>query len=198
VAWNGFEPALEMKHFALLLILFLAVLACKTVKEDLTTNPDLPPPFNGPGVSRERVLVIAAKYGLQDSIAVGYKSTTLKPPPPETYQYLSEEFFDGYFANWRKHLDFLEYEAQRQQKVANLQTVQEYFMYIESDPSLYRSEVETECGYDKYNAYKKDVFAGKYHIYICKHPKMGTYPTIVPADDDKPGAINGRLLRNEN
>jgi hypothetical protein len=47
---------------------------------------DQPPPFNGPGVTRERVLTIAAKYGLQDSIAVGYKSTTLKPPPPETYQ----------------------------------------------------------------------------------------------------------------
>jgi hypothetical protein len=50
VARDGYEPALEMKHFALIQILFLAFLACKTVKEDLTTNPDLPPPFNGPGI----------------------------------------------------------------------------------------------------------------------------------------------------
>jgi hypothetical protein len=187
-----------MKHFALILILFLAVLACKTAKEDLTNNPDLPPPFNGPGVSRERVLAIAAKYGLQDSIAVGYKSTTLKPPPPETYQYLSEEFFDGYFANWRKHLDFLEYEAQRQQKVANLQTVQEYFMYIENDSSLFRSKIESRGGIENYSVFKKDALAGKYHIYICTHPQSGTYPTTVLAENDYQGKINGRLLRNEN
>ncbi|MBK9338321.1 MAG: hypothetical protein IPM98_17975 [Lewinellaceae bacterium] len=80
------------------LALVIIILSCKMIKEDIATNPDLPPPFNGPGVSRERVLAIAAKYGLQDSIAVGYKSTTLKPPPPETYQYLSEEFFDGYLS----------------------------------------------------------------------------------------------------
>ncbi|MBL7798825.1 MAG: hypothetical protein JNJ90_20170 [Saprospiraceae bacterium] len=178
--------------------MFFTLSACRTAKEELTTNPDLPPPFNGPGVTREQVVAIAAKYGLQDSIAVGYKSTTLKPPPPEAYQYLSEWFFEEYFANWRRHLNFLEYEAQRQQKVNSLQTVPQYFAYIESDTSLLRSKIDSEGGLESYSAFKKDALAGKYHIYICTDAKSGTYPTTIPAENDYPGRINGRLLRNEN
>jgi len=185
-----------MKHFALLLILFLAVLACKTVKEDLTTNPDLPPTFNGPGISRERVVAIATKYGFQDSIAPGYKATRLIPPPEAAYPYLSEEFFEGYFEKWRKGLDLEASRASRRQKLNSLQTVQEYFTYVESDQEEYKYEIDFHGGITGYNAYKKDVLAGKYRIYIC-NPEEGTV-TMVPADDDKPGTINGRLLRNAN
>lgn len=174
---------------------FLALVSCKTHKEDLATNPALPAPFDGPGVTRERVLAIADKYGLRDSIAEGHKPSTLKPPPAEAYQYLSEEFFDGYFANWRQYLDWLEKEALRQQKVASIQTVFEYFAYIESDPDLHRSEIESAGGSMAYDTFKKDAFEGKYHIYICSYPDKGTYPTIIHAKDDYPGRISGRLLR---
>jgi len=173
----------------------LALASCKTHKEDLATNPALPAPFNGPGVSRERVLAIADKYGLRDSIAEGYKPSTLKPPPAEAYPYLSEAFFEGYFANWRKYLDWLKEEALRQQKVAGIQTVFEYFAYIESDPDLYRSEIESAGGSVAYDTFKKDALAGKYHIYICSYPDKGTYPTIIYANDDYPGRISGRLLQ---
>jgi hypothetical protein len=186
-----------MKKIAILSFL-LAILACKTVKEDLTINPDLPPPFNGPGISRGRVVAIAAKYGFQDSIAPGYKATRLIPPPEAAYPYLSEAFFEEYFAKWRKGLDHQVFLESRQKKLNSLQTVQEYFSYVENEPKEYQSEVTYYGGKTGYNAHKKDVLAGKQYIYICTHPEMGTYPTIVPADDDKPGTINGRLLRNEN
>ena len=182
-----------MKYFALLHILFFTLSACRTAKEELTANPDLPPPFNGPGVTRERVLAIAAKYGLQDSIGRNFN-----PPPEAAYPYLSEEYFEGYFANWRKHFDWLARTEERWKKLESIQTLQQYFAYVESDPDTYRRKLDENGGINGYNDYKEDVIAGKYNIYICKHPKMGTYPTIVPADEDKPGTINGRLLRNEN
>ncbi len=182
-----------MKNIAIFSILILLLISCKAVKDEIVTNPDLPPPFNGPGVTRERVLAIAAKYGLQDSMGRNFN-----PPPEAAYPYMSEEFFEGYFANWRKHFDWLARTEDRWKKLENMQTLQQYFTYVESDPETYKRIINENGGTDDYNAYKKDALAGKYHIYICKHPKMGTYPTIVPADDDKPGTINGRLLRNEN
>ncbi|MEQ1744436.1 MAG: hypothetical protein ABMA02_03350 [Saprospiraceae bacterium] len=182
-----------MKKTIVIHLFIICLIACKAIKEDTPTNPDLPPPFNGPGVSRERVLAIAAKYDLQDSLAIGYKPTTLQPPPEAAYQYLSEEFFDVYFQRWRKALDWKVRIEARRQKVNSLQTVQEYFAFVENDPEEYQSELEQHGGINGYKAFKKDVLAGKYHIYIC-NPEMGTVTTL-EADGDYPGRIKGRLLQ---
>lgn len=61
-------------------ILYLAIIlgiGC-TAKEEILKNAAFPPPFNGTGITRDRVVAIATKYGLQDSIAVGYIATTIK------------------------------------------------------------------------------------------------------------------------
>lgn len=109
---------------------------------------------------------------------------------------MSEEFFEAYFSKWRRHFDWLEQIERRSNKLNSLQFVKEYFDYIENSPKEYEYELSFHGGKTGYDAYKQDVLAGKYHIYIC-NPKEGTV-TIVPAGDDKPGTINGRLLRNEN
>ncbi|MEQ1744437.1 MAG: hypothetical protein ABMA02_03355 [Saprospiraceae bacterium] len=81
----------------------------------------------------------------------------------------------------------------RRDKVNTLQTVQEYFAFVENDPNEYKWKLDHDGGINGYNAFKKDALAGKYHIYLS-NPEVGTI-TTVPAEGDKPGTIKGRLLR---
>lgn len=184
------------KQLSVLIFALMLVVACKSIHEDTLDTPTHPYPFNGPGVTRERVVAIAAKYGLQDSIAPGYVATGFKLFPEEAYPYMWETYFESFFSDWRKYLDSRKRLEARRIALSRIQTVQEYFAYIESDPEQYKSAINFQSGPTRYAEFKKEALAGKWHIYIS-NPEFGTV-TSVRADGDKPGTIQGRLLRNEN
>lgn len=191
-----------MKYFALVLFVFLAFLACRTVKEDMATNPDLPPPFMGPGVTRERVVEIATKYGFQDSIAPGYKATRFIAPSEKTYPFLSEEFFEGLFANWRKGLDSWEKIQLRCRTIAAMQTLEEYLAYVEQHPDELKMwdrlpEEEREAlGWEAFACtevfedFREEVLAGRILVYVSDAGTVTTTESPIESP-----AFNGRLLR---
>lgn len=184
------------KHLSVLVIIIMLFVACKSIQEDAVDTQTHPYPFNGPGITRERVVEIATKYGLQDSIAPGYVATGFKLFPEEAYPYMWETYFESFFSDWRKYLDSRKRLDSRRNALNSIHTVQQYFTYLESDPEQYKSAINFHSGEGGYAEYKKEALAGKWHIYIS-NPDVGTV-TSVPADGYKPGTIKGRLLRNEN
>jgi hypothetical protein len=194
-----------MKYFALLHILFFALSACRTAKEELTTNPDLPPPFNGPGVTREQVVAIATKYGFQDSIAPGYKATRFIAPSEEAYPFLSEEFYEHLFANWRKGLDSWERIQLRRRTIAAMQTLEEYLAYAKQHPDELKMwdrlpEDEREAlGWEAfactevYEDFREEVLAGRILVYVSDEGTVTTTDSPIESPTFK-----GRLLRRGN
>ena len=168
----------------LLLITFLFLVpACKSVdKDDPTLSPNI-------GVTREQVVAIATKYNLQDSIAEGYESPRFKPFLPEAYPYLTEEFWDRYFWQWRKFSDHYNEDMQFRQDLASIRSMAEYYKVIESYPRQHEFWVKTSGGLEGYNREKSEKLNGNYHIYLCKDGAIA----IIPAETDK-GTYPGKRL----
>ena len=158
----------------------LLLVSCKTKEEPITPSK---------GVSREQVVAIATKYGLQDSIAEGYVSPHFKPFPPEAYPALTEEFWDKYFAHWRRFADNQKEFAQFRKETSNITSMAEYYQLIEQYPSLYEQRVQAMGGLDAYNQQKSEDIATKMHIYLQDDGSL----TFIPAGSDN-GMPRGKRL----
>lgn len=159
-----------------LLLLILPTIACKvTDKEDISTT----------GVTPKEVIAIAMKYGLQDSIADSYVSPYFKPFPQEAYPALTKEFWESYFARWRKFSDDQKAFLRFRRESALVTSVAEYYQLIEKYPSVYQSRVNSHGGIEGYNRQKEEEISGNWHIYLSKDSAIvfipsnyddGTYP----------------------
>ena len=170
------------------ILVCLTILAnsCSTVKEDETQPPTVLQPLPD-ALTREQILDVADKYGLRDSIAIGYVSHKFQPFPPEAYPYLNAQYWEGFFLRWRKYLDKAAEQKMFDLQKSNIKTVQEYFNLIERFPLIRQSMVEAAGGEEAYNKDKQYTLSHKYHIYlgttgvialIPAEKDNGTYPGI--------------------
>jgi len=170
-----------MKNDFYILALFsILITACKSTEKDELREV---------GVTREQVVAIASKYGLQDSIAEGYVSPYFKPFPPQAYPALSKEFWEGYFANWRKFSDEERAFQQFRQETSSITNALEYYQLIEKYPSVYKSRVSAYGGIDGYNRRKSEDINDNLHIYLSKDGAI----VFIPADADD-GTYPGKRL----
>lgn len=164
----------------LLLLLTFPIIACKiTDKEEISTT----------GVTREDVIAIATKYDLRDSIADNYVSPYFKPFPQEAYPALTKEFWDSYFARWRKFSDDQKEFHRFRRESASITSVTEYYQLIEKYPSVYQSRVNAHGGIAGYNRQKSEIISGNWHIYLSKDSAI----VFIPGDHDD-GTYPGKRL----
>lgn len=179
-----------MKLTYVIIAFIILLLSCKSAKEDLLVGQGNPYPFNGPGISRKQVVDIAAKYGLEDSIAYGYTSVTFKPFPEEAYPYLSEEYFEGFFSRWRKYADALKDIEEKKFDMKKINTVSDYFEWIERSPDRIK---EYEAYYPGgLSSFKQDVIKGLLSIYISDD---GAKVTTTPDGDQNRSHFGRKLSR---
>lgn len=166
--------------FFFLTLLSIIAFSCKSSEKDDTTAT---------GVTREEVVAIAKKYGLQDSIAEGYVSPRFKPFPPEAYPALSKAFWESYFANWRKFSDKDREFQQYRQEMVNITSVEEYYQLIEKFPLVHQSRIDLHGGIEAYNRKKMDDINGNWHLYLANDGAI----VFLPSDSDD-GAYPGKRL----
>lgn len=171
-----------MKNIAIFLLLpiFLIVSCKSTEKDEISVT----------GVTHEEVVAIATKYGLQDSIADGYVSPHFKPFPREAYPALTKEFWDRYFAMWRKFSDHEKEFQQFRQQVRNITSAVEYYQLIEKYPTVHQSRVNAYGGIEAYNKRKSDDINGNWHIYLDNRDGAIVF---IPGDHDD-GTYPGKRL----
>lgn len=174
-----------MKSIAIFLVLpIFLIVSCKpTEKDEISVT----------GVTREEVVTIATKYGLQDSIADGYVSPHFKPFPREAYPALTKEFWDSYFARWRKFSDEQKEFIRFRRESASVTSVTEYYQLIEKYPSVYQSRVNAHGGIEGYNRQKSEIISGNWHIYLSKDSAI----VFIPSDHDD-GTYPGKRLDKGN
>lgn len=165
--------------FVIIMLLF----ACKNYEKDETANKV--------GVTREEVVAIAAKYGLQDSIAEGYVSPHFKPFPPEAYPALTPEFWDSYFAYWQK-FSMQEKEMQGfRSELPNVTSMADYYRLIEKYPKVYQEKIKLYGGLESYNKRKEKHLSSDMHIYLNNQGAL----VFIPANADH-GNYPGKRLDN--
>lgn len=161
-----------MKNTIVILIIITPFFACKNSEKDEMANKV--------GVTREEVLAIAAKYGLQDSIAEGYVSPHFKPFPPEAYPALTPEFWDSYFAYWQK---FSMEEKEKQgfrNELPRVTSMADYYKLIEKYPKVYQEKVKLYGGIEDYNKRKEKHLSSDMHIYLDNKGAL----VFIPANSD--------------
>lgn len=172
-----------MKYIILVFAIFTLFLACKHYEKEETANKV--------GVTREEVIAIAAKYGLQDSIAAGYVSPHFKPFPPEAYPGLTPEFWDSYFAYWQK-FSIQEKEMQGfRSELPTVTSMADYYRLIEKYPKVYQEKIKLYGGIEAYNQRKERHLSSAMHIYLDSKGAL----VFIPADADD-GNYPGKRLDN--
>lgn len=167
-------------------------ISCNTVKEDDTQPLSVLQPLPD-ALTREQVLNVAAKYGLRDSIAIGYVSHRFQPFPPEAYPYLNAPYWEGFFQRWRKYLDKAAEQKLFDLQKSNITTVKEYFNLIEQFPLIYQSMVEAAGGQEIYNKEKQYTLSHNYHIYLGETGIIA----LIPAEKDNGTYPGNRLDKGE-
>jgi hypothetical protein len=146
--------------------------------------------LNGPGITKDQLLEIATKYGLQDSIAEGYQSSTFKFFPPEAYPNLHLDFTENFFLNWRKFIDRELEKENAWKRLATVKTVTEYCDVVESTPYLWQMHSMSRKSIREYHSTKRLLLSGRNKIII---DDVGKSITVLPVEQDH-SSFRGRLL----